>query len=210
MSPAAAARVRVRNTRPEDFAEIVRISRVVYPDDRWYDAQLARHCELFPEGQLVAVGADTGRVLGMAASLLVSWEEHEPEDSWHDLTSFGLFNNHDPSGRTLYGAEIMVDPEARRRGVGSALYEARRDLARSLGLERILAHSRLAGYHREADRLTAREYVRAVNGGELSDPPLSFQMSWGFRVLAVVPNYLPDDTSSLGWAALIEWRNDPM
>jgi len=41
----------------------------------------------------------------------------------------------------------------------------------------------------------------------MGDPTLSFQLKQGFEVLAVVRNYLPHDTGSLGWAAVIEWIN---
>lgn len=202
----AGSDVRVRNTRPDDFADIVRISREIYPDDRWYRDELAHHHRVFPEGQLVAVSADSDQVLGMAASLIVVWDEYEPDESWETFTDDGWFTNHDPSGRTLYGAEIMVAPAGRRRGVGTALYQARRELVRRLGLARIRCHARLAGYHRHADRLDPRAYVRAVIARELLDPTLSFQLRQGFEVLAVVSDYLPEDPESLGWAALIEWN----
>lgn len=184
------------------------MSRRIYPGDRWLREELQSHVEVFPEGQLVAVDPDEGRVVGMAASLVLSWDDYDHDEGWHDYTCGGDFSTHDPDGHTLYGAEVMVDPDARRIGIGSALYRARRDLVRELGLWRIRAHSRLAGYHRVAGEMSAREYVRRVMEGELSDPPLSFQLSWGFRVLAVVSGYLPGDDESRGWAALIEWINE--
>ena len=104
----------------------------------------------------------------------------------------------------------MVDPQLRRGGVGSALYEARRGLVRRLGLTRIRAGARLSLYHRWADRMSAEAYVERVVAGELEDPVLRFQLRQGFRVLAVVADYLPQDPASLGYAAVIEWlRPDP-
>lgn len=200
-------RVRVRETRPADFDAIIEISRRIYAS-AWTREQLASHLEVFPEGQLVAVDPEE-RVVGMAASLIISWDEYDRDDAWRDYTEGGTFRNHDPtSGRTLYGAEVMTDPERRRMGVGSALYRRRRELVRSLGLWRIRAHSRLAGYHLWAERMTAREYVRRVVRGDLTDPTLTFQLRWGFQALAVVSGYLRADARSLGWAALIEWINE--
>jgi GNAT superfamily N-acetyltransferase len=72
----------------------------------------------------------------------------------------------------------MVDPEWRGRGIGGRLYEARRELTMRLGLRRIRAGARLRGYHRVADTMTAVEYVRRVERGELRDPTLSFQRAW--------------------------------
>lgn len=202
------ARVDVRATRPEDCARINEITRRVYGTN-WPAGTLEGHQKIFPEGQLVAVERDTGRIVGFAASLIIQWDEYEVDDAWRDFTDAGHFTNHDPvNGHTLYGAEVMVDPDARRLGIGSALYGARRELVRRLGLWRIRAHSRLAGYHRVAERMSARDYVRAILRGELTDPTLSFQLRWGFEVLAVVSGYLRTDPESLGYAALIEWVNE--
>lgn len=200
---------RVRPTRSSDFPAIVAITRRVYPDSPpWTEPQLASHLALFPDGQLVAEDSDTGRVIGMAASLIVLWDDYHSAGSWRDFTDGGMFTNHDPvRGRTLYGAEIMVDPASQGNGIGSALYAARRDLAIALGLLRIRAGARLRGFHRHAATLTARQYVDRVVRGELDDPTLGFQLRRGFHVIDVVPGYLRHDPESLGWAAVIEWIN---
>lgn len=199
----------VRNTRPEDFPGIVALSEHVYPDEpAWTPPYLASHRRVFPEGQFVAQDLDDGAIVGMAASLIVNWDEYDRLDSYQDMTDEGMFTNHDPSGRTLYGAEVMVDPRRRRQGIGAKIYTARRDLARRLGLLRIRAGARLPGYRKHADRMTAEEYVVRVVRGELHDPTLSFQLHQGFHVLAVVSDYLCGDRQSRGYAALIEWLNE--
>ncbi len=198
----------VRNTRPEDFAVIEQISRTVYPNDTpWTPAYLERHIEIFPEGQFVAVDPVSGKVVGMAAGLIISWEDYDHLDSYHNFTDAGWFTNHDPTGRTFYGAEVMVDPAARRRGVGSKLYDARQSLVEQHGLLRIRAGARLPGYHRYAEEIRAEEYVIRVVRGDLTDPTLSFQLHRGFHVLAVVPGYYDRDPRSRDYAALIEWIN---
>lgn len=222
--------VTVRNTRPEDFPAVVGLSRAVYPHSLpWREELLASHLEVFPEGQFVAVAShreetaaerdkgaaeraettgERGKVMGMAASLLVAWDDYEFDESWVDFTDAGTFGNHDPEGRTLYGAEVMVHPNWQGRGVGTKLYNARRELVRRLGLRRIRAHARLRGYHRHAEEMTPQEYTAKVVRGELADPTLTFQIRRGFRVLAVVSSYLRRDPESLGYAALIEWINE--
>jgi GNAT superfamily N-acetyltransferase len=200
-------RVRVRNTRAADFAGIIDMTRRVYPTAApWTIEQLASHLAVFPEGQFVAL--DGEHVVGMAASLIVLWDDYEFDTSWRDFTAGGMFTNHDPEhGRTLYAAEVMVDPGHQGQGIGSLLYEARRQLVVRLGLRRIRAGARLRGYHRVAAGMTVREYVARIERGELTDPTLSFQLKRGFRVLAVVPGYLRHDPESLGYAAVIEWLN---
>ena len=209
MTAAPPARIEVRQTGPRDFPGIVAVCRAVYPDSPpWTETQLTSHLAVFPEGQFVATVGPEGPIVGMAASLIVLWDDYEFHTTWREMTAHGMFTNHDPiNGRTLYGAEIMVDPGYQGRGVGSALYAARESLVRRLGLLRIRAGARLRGYHLVADRMTPEDYVRRVVRGELRDPTLSFQLRRGFRVLAVVTGYLRHDPESLGYAAVIEWLN---
>jgi len=199
----------VRILRPEDFDQVIEMSRLVYPDSPpWRRDQLASHLERFAEGQFVAVDAKTGHVLGIASSLILRWDTYRVNDDWRTFTARGTFTNHDPKrGRTLYAAEIMVRPDAQRRGVGSKLYAARRELVERLGLRRIRGAGRLRGYHRVAHRMGAVEYVQRVVRGELHDPTLTFQLKHGFDVIAVASNYLANDSESLGWAAVFEWLN---
>ncbi len=199
----------VRATQPQDFPGIIVLCRAVYPGTApWTEAQLASNLRAFPEGQLVAVAPSDGALIGMAASLIVLWDDYTFTTSWRDLTAAGTFDNHDPvRGRTLYGAEIMVHPAWQGHGVGKELYAAREALARRLGLLRIRAGSRLRGYRDFADSLSVEEYVLRVVRGELADPTLTFQLRRGFRVLAVAPGYLAHDPESLGHAAVIEWLN---
>jgi GNAT superfamily N-acetyltransferase len=200
----------VRETRPTDFQQIIDVCHEVYPESPpWTSNQLASHLRVFPEGQLVAVEEGTGRIWGMASSLIVHWEDYNLLTHWRDFTDNGMFTNHDPgNGRTLYGAEIMVHPAAQRRGVGSKLYKARRQLVERLGLLRIRAGARLRGFSRYAHRMSAEEYVIKVVNGQLRGPTLSFQLKHGFHVLTVVPGYLRHDPESLGYAAVIEWINE--
>jgi GNAT superfamily N-acetyltransferase len=186
---------------------VIALTRQVYPaTPPWTHAQLASHLSVFPEGQLVAVAGD--RVVGMAASLIVYWDDYDFGTSWRDFTGSGTFSNHDPKrGRTLYAAEVMVAPDLQGRGVGGRLYAARRDLVTRLELRRIRSGARLRGYHRFADQMTADEYVAAIVAGKVRDATLSFQLRHGFTVLGVVDHYLRHDPESLGHAAVIEWLN---
>lgn len=204
----SAGRPTVRHTRPEDFPAIVTLSSAIYgPESAWTPALLASHLEVFPEGQLVT--EVDGRVVGMAASLIVLWDDYSIATPWRDFTAGGTFTNHDPEhGHTLYGAEIMVDPAARGRGCGSAIYEARWALVERLNLLRVRAGARIRGYHRYAHSQSPEAYVRAVVAGELRDPTLSFQLARGFRVIGVSAGYLRFDRESQGHAAIIERLND--
>jgi GNAT superfamily N-acetyltransferase len=201
--------IHVRNTKAGDVPQIIALTAAVYRDSpSWTEAQLASHRTVFPEGQFVAVREDTGDVVGMAASLIVFWDDYELDTSWRDFTDRGMFTNHDPEhGHTLYGAEIMVHPDVQGHGVGTLLYQARVDLTRRLGLWRIRAGARLRDYHLYASEMSAESYVAAVLRGDLVDRTLTFQLRRGFTVMGVVANYLRHDPESLGYAAVIEWKN---
>lgn len=199
--------IHVRNTRESNFDGVIALTERVYPSAvPWSTQQLASHLAVFPDGQFVALEGEL--VVGMAASLIVLWDDYQFDANWRDFTAAGTFTNHDPvRGRTLYGAEVMVDPARQGVGIGGKLYEARRELVIRLGLRRIRAGARLRGYHKVADSMSAAEYADRVSRGELHDPTLSFQLHQGFRLIAVVSGYLARDPESLGYAALIEWLN---
>lgn len=204
-----AAGVVVRTLRREDFGRVIELCGRVYTTSRpWTEEQLESHLRVFDEGQLVAVDAAGGALLGLASSLIVHWDDYAFDAEWREWTAGGYFTNHDAvAGRTLYGAEVMVNPAMQRRGIGRRLYAARRDLVRRLGLRRIRAGGRLRGYGRHAARSGPEEYVERVVRGEIKDPTLTFQLREGFEVLAVVGGYLRNDAESLGYAAVIEWLN---
>ena len=202
--------VRIENTGPQHVEPIIALCEKVYPHSRpWSPDQLLSHQEHFPEGQFAAITPEDGRVVGMQANLIVLWDEYDIDDTWRDFTDHGYFTNHDPEGRTMSGAEVMVDPDVQGRGVGGVIYEARHALVSRLGLRRVRAGARLAGYADHMDEMDPKTYVDRVVRGELRDPTLSFQIKRGYRVLAVVEDYLKRDPASGGWAAVIERERRP-
>lgn len=196
----------IRQTRPEDIDALVRLQREVYPSiTAWHRDRVVQQIEMFPQGQLVAYYDN--RLVGCASSLVIRWDEWADEHTWDEITAAGTFDTHDPSGFTLYGAEVFVTPKLRGKRVGHALYEARRRVCKALNLRRIIACGRLPGYHLLAHEMTVDLYARKVLWGDLTDPVLSFQLREGFRFCGIMKNYLPDDHESQGNAALIVWIN---
>lgn len=202
----------IRNTVLDDFPGIRDVCLAVYPESPpWREDQIQSHLKVFPEGQFVAWDARAKKVVGMASSLIVFWDDYEMETNWRDFTDNGLFTNHDPGkGRTLYGADVMLHPGYQGKGIGKMLYAEREKLTRRLRLLRIRAGARLRGYAKFSSTLSPEDYVIKILDGELVDPTLSFQLKRGFQVLAVASNYLRHDPESLGFAAVIEWLNPDM
>lgn len=185
------------------------LCRRVYPFSKpWSLAQLESHRSYFPDGQWIVLDETNGEIVGMALSLIVVWDDYSSQDDWGYFTSGGFFHNHNPKkGRTLYGAEVIVDPERRGQGIGKLLYQGRKQIVEKYGLKRIRAGARLRGYSQYEGKLSPDEYVKRVIQKKLSDPTLSFQLSQGFTVIDVAPNYLFNDPESMGYAAVIEWLN---
>ncbi len=207
--PSEKVSLSLRLARDDDAAAIIALTSAVYRNSpTWTEEQLASHRAVFPAGQFVVVRQDIDEVIAMAASLIVRWDDYEMDTAWRHFTDGGHFTNHDPdTGHTLYGAEIMVHPSMQGQGAGTLLYRARERLARDLGLWRIRAGARLRDYNRHATNMTAEAYAAAVIRGDLVDRTLTFQLRRGFKVLGVVSEYLRHDPESLGYAAVIEWKN---
>ncbi len=195
--------------RPQHFQQIQELCLKVYPFSKpWSIAQLESHQFHFPDGQLIIVDTEKNQVVGLAFSLIISWDDYSQRDNWGDFTAGGFFSNHNPrKGKTLYGAEVMVDPECRGQGLGKLLYEGRKKIVQKYGLKRIRAGARLRGYSRHKDTMSATEYAGQVVARKIYDPTLSFQLARDFVVIDVAKNYLFNDPESLGHAAVIEWLN---
>jgi len=196
----------VRLMTPEDIPAVVALQSRVYPEGlAWSPVELTQHLKIFPEGQLVAVD-ETGRLLGSSSSLIIDWDDYAESAKWPSITGYGTFSTHNPRGTTLYGADMCVDPDTRRRGAGSLFYEARKNLIKERGLKRLLTGGRIPAYSAVASQMTPQEYVAEVVKGRRKDPTLSFQLANGLVVLDVVPEYL-EDPESRGFATLLEWLN---
>jgi predicted amidohydrolase/GNAT superfamily N-acetyltransferase len=200
--------VRVRRARLADVRAIVACQRAAYEsfpasglcDER----QIRMQLKAFPEGQVVAVAGD--EIVGYATSLIVQMDDESPWYSYAEITGNGTFSSHDPAGDTLYGADIVVRPSHRGRGIAGKLYEARDAIMRRFNLRRMVAGGRIPGYRRYAGRMTAEEYVAKVVAGELADPSLNAHLKAGYRVRGVHMGYLRDD-QSLDYATFIEKEN---
>lgn len=197
---------RIRPTRPDDIPALIALQARVYPSiPPWSRRKLGEQLAIFPQGQIVAELDD--RIVGCASSLIVLWDDWAESHSWKEITGAGTFDKHNPDGRTLYGAEVFVDPDLRGAGVGRLLYEGRRALCRAMNLKRIIACGRLPGYHHHAPDMKVEFYAQKVVWGDLRDPVLSFQLKEGFSYCGVVEDYLPEDVESCGHASVIVWLN---
>jgi len=202
--------ISIREATVSDVPALVALNHAAYPDlivdgAVYEPEQIQAHIACFSRGQLVA--ELDGKMVGALSTFIptASIPVLKPH-TWLGITDGGMFLRHDPAGKTLYLADIYVDPGVRRRGVGQSLYAALFGLCRSLELDHVVAGGRLWGYSAVADQMTAEQYVAQVVHGHRTDPVLSSQLRAGFLVRGVMSNYL-HDWRSKSYATLLEWSN---
>lgn len=201
-------RIKVRTWQLDDIPGVIACHRATYPEypedayynERFYEMQLAA----FPEGQVLA--EIDGKVIGYATSLIVQLDDNSHSYEYEEITGGGTFATHDPSGDTLYGADIGVDPAYRGLGVAGLLYEQRKRLMRRYNLRRMVAYGRIPGYNAVAGKMTAEEYVQKVISGEIRDSSLNAHLKAGYQVRRVMLDFLWDD-SSLNYSTWLEMPN---
>ena len=199
-------RMNVRPMKIEDYDRVIEVATACFPGMLpWSREQIESQLEVFPDGQIV-VELD-GVVMASSSSLVVDFDDYDAWQDWKEVAGSGYIRNHDPEGDTLYGIEIMVHPDARGKKLARRLYEARKQICRQMNLKRIIIGGRIPGYGKVADDMTAREYVEAVMDKRLFDPVLTVQISNGFVLKELIPNYLPQDQESRGFATHLEWVN---
>ncbi len=199
-------RILLRRLRLEDYDEVVRLQLRCFPKmEPWRLDQLESQIQIFPEGQIV-IEMD-GQIVASSGSLVVDYSDYKDWNDWRELSDNGYIKNHDPEGDTLYGIEIMVHPEFRGMKLARRLYDARKELCRDMNLARMMIGGRIPGYGEHKDALTAHEYVERVMEKALFDPVLTAQLSNGFQLRQLVPDYLPSDEDSGGFATCMEWPN---
>ena len=199
----------IRNISEKDIPHVVNLQKASFADMAaygmiWPKSFLKSHIHIFPEGQFCAEIDE--RIVGSASSLMVFIEPKYMDHTWYDITGNGLFINHNYNADSLYCADISAHPEFQRKGIGTALYNARKNLAMKLNLRRIIAGGRLYDYCKYSHIMSAQEYVEKVVKKKIVDPVLTFQLKNGFRFIKLLDEYLYDERS-LNYATFIEWLN---
>lgn len=206
LPPGSEKTLRLRPMQLGDFAAVVALQLRCFPGmGPWQRGQIESQLRIFPEGQIV-LDLD-GRIVASSSSLIVDASGHSDWHDWKLITDNGYIRTHDPHGDMLYGIEIMVDPDYRGMKLSRRLYDARRQLARDHNLRGIIIGGRIPGYGEHADTMSATGYVQRVISKDLIDPVLTPQLSNGFVLKGLIPNYFPSDTASRGYATYLEWTN---
>jgi len=199
-------KIRLRSLTLDDYPALVEMQARCFPGmQTWSRDQIESQLAHFPEGQICL--EYQGRLVASSNSLVVEYDRYEEWHDWRRVSDSGLITNHTPDGDTLYGIEIMVDPEFRGMHLARRLYDARKDLCRKLNLARIVIGGRIPGFGSHPEDMSAREYVEKVSQRGLYDPVLTTQLANGFVLRGLIPDYFPSDEASRGYATHLEWAN---
>ena len=175
------------------------------PDSYWREKHVDALIDKFPEGQVVI--KVNGQLAGCAFSIIVDYRRFGDAHTYKEVTDDFRFNTHKSDGDMLYGIEVFIRPEFRGLRLGRRLYDYRKELCERLNLKGIAFGARMPNYHKNADRMTPKEYIENVRLRVVDDPVLNFQMANDFHPSKIMKNYLEDDTDSNGFGVLMEWDN---
>ncbi len=201
-------KLKLRNLLLSDFDAVVEIMNQVYSDfgGTYTRDEFEEQMNRFPEGQLCI--ENKGRAVAIALSVIVDYSKYGDSHNYNQITGTGKLTTHDPRGGTLYAVDIFVHPQFQGMRLGRRLYDARKELARSLNLRRIIAGGWMPGYKSHIDKMTPQAYIELVKKKELYDPVLSFQLANDFHVRKVMENYWPEHKGGYNsMATLLEWIN---
>ncbi|MCM5705412.1 bifunctional GNAT family N-acetyltransferase/carbon-nitrogen hydrolase family protein [Larsenimonas salina] len=195
------------NLSPDDYSDLKKLMDAVYNDigGAWPQATISKLIQEFPDGQLVIKDGDS--IVGVALTVLVDYDTFSNPHKYDDLIGHREIILNNPEGDALYGLDVLIDPTYRGYRLGRRLYEARKDLCRSMNLRAILAGGRIPNYYLHSEELSPTEYLDKVSRKEIYDPILSFQLANDFLVKRLLQKYLPEDERSEGYATLLEWNN---
>ncbi|MGE0867988.1 MAG: GNAT family N-acetyltransferase [Kofleriaceae bacterium] len=186
--------VEIHRTQPHHADALEQLQIVVFPtladDERFKARHYLRHLELFPEGQFCAVDRD--RVVGMTSTIRYDFDFDHPDHTFAELIDGGWLTSHQPTGRWLYGADMGTHPDYRGRGIARALYAARHDTVRRLGLDGQLTVGMPSGYGALKHTITAADYYAELVAGQRTDPTISAQLKIGFEPRGLIPGYISD------------------
>ena len=200
--------IELRHLRIEDYFDLRTSMGKAYEQAGlgvWHEKEIKRLLEIFPEGQLCITV--NGKVVASALALIIDYAKLGDNHTYNQVHNNYTFDTHDPEGDVLYGIDVFVHPDYRGLRLGRRLYEGRKELCENLNLRAIMAGGRIPSYAKYSNEMTPRQYIEKVQGKEIYDPTLTFQLSNGFHVRKVLKNYLEGDKESREFATLLEWNN---
>jgi GNAT superfamily N-acetyltransferase len=190
--------IEVTNTTPEHVQELEMLQRVAFPtltDNELFTAEkYLNHLRLFPEGQFVAVATsgDQKTVVGATSTYRADFDFNDYQHTFLEAIAHGWLSNHKPNGEWLYGVDVSVHPDFRRKGIGNRLYDARKALVKRLNLRGEIAGGMIPGYEHYKAKMPVETYIEKVVAGEIMGKTLPMQLKNGFVVRGILYDHITD------------------
>lgn len=196
----------ITTMQPEHAEQLEALQRIVFPnlaeEELLHADQYKKHVEIFPEGQFVALDGD--KVVGATSTIRYHFDiNHQEHHTFFEIMGGGWFTTHDPNGEWLYGMDVSVHPDYRSKGIARALYNARLEMCKQLGLKGQMTVGMLNGYNKVKDEMTIEAYYEKVKNKELFDPTVSVQEKVGFKIVGLMKDYLNDPTCGNAGAVIV-------
>lgn len=205
--------IEIRVMTPNFADQLAELQTIIFPtlndDERFSTDNYRKHIEIFPDGQYMAVlrHPERGEIaVGACSAIRTTFDFEHIQHKFADLTDNGWLTTHKPGGDWLYGIDMSVHPDFRRRRIASRMYRVRANVVKRLNLRGEIAGGMLPGYHRYRKKWSVEEYVNAVVEGHATDPTLSAQLKQGFEVRGILVDHITDPRSD-DCAALIVREN---
>jgi len=168
------------------------------PEQRFEAKHYLHHVVQFPAGQFCVV--DGERVVGMTSTIRTALVD--APHTFAEIIQGGWLTSHVPTGAWLYGTDLGVHPDYRRQGMARALYAARHDTVRALGLEGQVTVGMPSGLGAVKGTITAAQYYDELVRGVRDDPTISAQRAVGFEPRGLIAGYI-DDPVCDGYGVLL-------
>lgn len=184
------------------LSEVMRVEKETWPEEiRAPREKFESRAEIFPQG--FQLGFVNNKLWGVSTAEIIDFNPKKPCTSWEKITDNGwIKKTHNPKGNALYVISVGVSPKAERRGIGTALLEAQKEIAQKLNLKYLVLGSRAPGFH--AYKGSIQQYLKEKNANQESiDPLIRFYERAGLKIIKIVPNYMEDDPESRNYGAIM-------
>jgi GNAT superfamily N-acetyltransferase len=182
------------NTKKKHAAHLEALQRVVFPTLSEEEIMLEKHfkayTDIFPDGQFVVL--NEGRVAASTSTMRCDFDFEHPNHTFLEFTGNLTLSTHNPLGDWLYGLDVMVAPDFRKKGLARALYKARQNYVQEQKMKGQITTGMLNGYYPHKDKMTPEAYFKLLKEGNIYDPTVSTQVKIGWQLVGLIPDYLDD------------------
>ena len=144
---------------------------------------------------------DNEKVVGATTTIIYHYSESQ--HTFLDISDNLWMTSHEPDSEWLYGMDVAVDADYRKRGIARALYQARHWLCRELGLKGQMTVGMLNSYADQPAPISLEDYFEKLLSGEIKDKTVSVQQKIGFEIKSLMKDYLDDPQCGNAGALLV-------